>query len=50
MDMVHHRDVIVELSTPSTGRSARDLVSLHTAVKLGCHHLRVVEDGRGSGQ
>jgi hypothetical protein len=35
---------------PSTGRSVRDRVSPHLAARLGCHHLRVPEDGRGSGQ
>jgi hypothetical protein len=35
---------------PPVGRSARDRVSLHPAVKLGSHHPRVPEDGRGLGQ
>jgi hypothetical protein len=35
---------------PSTGRSARDQVSPHPAMKLGRHHPRVPEDGRGPGQ
>jgi hypothetical protein len=35
---------------PPAGCSVRDQVSPHPAVKLGCHHPRVLEDGRGLGQ
>jgi hypothetical protein len=34
----------------STDRSARDRDSSHSAVKRRCHHPRLQEDGRGSGQ
>jgi hypothetical protein len=34
----------------STDRSAQDRDSSHSAVKSGCHHLMLHEDGRGSGQ
>jgi hypothetical protein len=49
MEMVHHQDVMVELST-HTGRSAQVRDSRHPVVERRCHHLRLHDYGRGSSQ
>jgi hypothetical protein len=49
MEMVHHLDVMVELSTHLLA-AARDRVSPHSSAELERHYPRILEDGRGSGQ
>jgi hypothetical protein len=49
MEMVHHQDVAVELSTRLL-TTQHEIETLRAQLqKSGCHHLRLHEDGRGSG-
>jgi hypothetical protein len=49
IEMVHHQDVMVELSTRLLA-TQREIETLHPVVECGRHHPRLHEDGRGSGQ
>jgi hypothetical protein len=49
MEMVHHQDVTVELSTRRL-TAQHEIKTLHPVAKCRRHHPRLHEDGRGSGQ
>jgi hypothetical protein len=49
MEMVHHQDVTVELSTRLLA-AQREIETSHPAAKHRRDHPRIHEDGRGSGQ
>jgi hypothetical protein len=49
MEMVHHQDVTVELSTRLLAAQC-EIETPHLVVERRRQHLRLHEDGRGSGQ
>jgi hypothetical protein len=49
MEMAHHQDVTVELSTRLLS-AQREIETPHPSMECGRHHLRLHEDGRGLGQ
>jgi hypothetical protein len=49
MEMVHHQDVTVELSTHLLA-AQHEIETLHPAVECRRHDPKLHEDGRGSGQ
>jgi hypothetical protein len=49
MEMVHHQDVMVELSTHLLAAQC-EIETPHPVAERRCHHLMLHEDGRWSGQ